>query len=115
MTYQPPKFRSGTIAQYFSGANRQTSIAVLDERKEISPRRVRWMAIVFVPALYFVRNAFMARDGEGEVGRFRAAMCESIALLLFIAKVWEYQVARKLPGSGRPPVTAADLDRYAGI
>jgi hypothetical protein len=113
--YHPPQFKSGTIARYLSEANRQTSLAIVGEQQRKSLRRVHVVTILIVPAVYFVRNVFVDRGVEGRGLRFRSALCESIALLLFIVKCWEYQASEKLPGGGRPPVTTAELDRYTGV
>ena len=104
MMYHPPLFTSGTIAQYFDGLNEQTSLAMRDKLARNSVRRVHWPAILFGPALYFFRTYIVAGGYKAGARGLTVAMCESIGLLLFIAKAWEYRLSGALPGSQRPPV-----------
>ena len=105
-------FSSGSIEQYFSKMNDETSLEVLHKLKENPTLHVGWIRIWFSPIAYFFHHYVVKRGYRAGLHGFINVACESIVMLVFVAKLWEYRW-REREGKGLlPPVTSSELLKF---
>ena len=105
------RFDSGTIEQYFSRMNDITSLEVLPMLKAHQVWHPGWVKIMFLPASYFFRRYWFSGEYKAGVHGLIKVACESITVLVFAAKLWEYQWRKNEHADMLPPLTSPELQK----